>query len=133
MKHLFIPNNVPSSKNSKVFTGRFLVNSPVVTKYYKLIGHRPGKEPCTSPICWYNAFKLDFLEQIRGKQLPIQLHLEFYRDSRRRFDYVNAAQLPLDLMVKHGWLVDDSADNVVPVFEPYIYDKEDPGVAIWVD
>jgi hypothetical protein len=33
-------------------------------------------------------------------------------------------------MVKHGWLEDDNASIVIPVFEPYSYDKNNPGVYV---
>ena len=33
-------------------------------------------------------------------------------------------------MVKHGWLPDDDCSLLIPVFEPYEYDKENPGVEI---
>jgi hypothetical protein len=34
----------------------------------------------------------------------------------------------MDEMVKQGYIPDDNADIVVPVFAPYIYDKSNPGV-----
>ena len=33
-------------------------------------------------------------------------------------------------MVKHGWIEDDNADNLIPVFDKYKYDKKNPGVII---
>jgi hypothetical protein len=33
-------------------------------------------------------------------------------------------------MVTHGWLEDDNMVNILPVFKPYKYDKEKPGVII---
>ncbi len=38
----------------------------------------------------------------------------------------------MDLMVLHGWLEDDNADEIIPVFEPYSYSKEKPGVLIGI-
>ena len=35
-----------------------------------------------------------------------------------------------DDMVKHHWIDDDNCENILPVFEPYEYDKENPGVEI---
>ena len=33
-------------------------------------------------------------------------------------------------MVKYGWIEDDNADNLIPVFGLYSYDKENSGVII---
>ena len=33
-------------------------------------------------------------------------------------------------MVKYGWITDDNADIIIPVFEQYEYNKENPGVYI---
>jgi len=33
-------------------------------------------------------------------------------------------------MVKHEWIVDDNAENIIPVFYDYQYDKTNPGVYI---
>ena len=33
-------------------------------------------------------------------------------------------------MVKHGWIEDDNMTFIIPSFEKYEYDKENPGVEI---
>jgi hypothetical protein len=33
-------------------------------------------------------------------------------------------------MVKNGWIEDDNMEHIIPVFKPYQYDKEKPGVII---
>ena len=33
-------------------------------------------------------------------------------------------------MVKNHWIEDDNCKYIIPVFEPYEYDKENPGVEI---
>ena len=33
-------------------------------------------------------------------------------------------------MVKNNWLEDDNCDEILPIFELYEYDKENPGVTI---
>lgn len=77
--------------------------------------------------CWISNAKL-FKKNIYG--YPIRLSLTFIRGSKHKFDYVNPTQTILDLMVKYNWIEDDNADVVVPVFEKYKYDKEQPGVII---
>lgn len=62
--------------------------------------------------------------------MPYYVGLYFIRGSHHRFDYINAAQIVQDMMVKHGWIEDDNADYFVPVFLGYRYDKKNPGVVI---
>jgi hypothetical protein len=61
---------------------------------------------------------------------PLKVGFRFIRDSNRRFDYINAAQLVQDLMVRYGWITDDNADELLPVFLPYEVDKVKAGVEI---
>jgi hypothetical protein len=63
---------------------------------------------------------------------PLAVHFQFVRATKHQFDYINPAQTVQDLMVKFGWIDDDNADEVVPVFEPYTFDKTNCGVWIWV-
>ncbi len=64
------------------------------------------------------------------KSYPLIVSFRFIRGSRHKFDYVNPLQTVLDLMVKYGWIEDDNADIILPVFEPYEYSKENSGVVI---
>lgn len=115
---IFIPNNVPSSKNSKVWTGKYFVWSKTAQKYVK-----DTKED------WLK-YRDIFVTQAWGKKLPLKVSFKFIRKSKHQFDYVNPLQTVLDLMVKYEWIEDDNADIILPVFEPYEYDKESPGVYI---
>lgn len=115
---IFIKGNVPSAKNSKVWTGKRLVMSKTVQRYIRRFGYQ-----------WKHVAFL-FKEAIKDKKPPYKVYFTFYRGTRHKFDYVNAAQLPLDLMVRNGWIEDDNADIVVPVFLSYKYDRENPGVLI---
>lgn len=117
----YIKGNVPSSKNSKVFTGKFLVNSKTVQKYLKTYGEQWKDEEMIK------KFKLDI------KEFPIKLHMFFIRDSKRKFDYINAAQLPCDLMVKYDWIPDDSMEYITPIFDGYEVNKDDSGLIFWVE
>ncbi len=121
MDNIFIKGNVPSSKNSKQWIGKHLINSKTVTKYLK-----------EYEIQWITN-KNKFIKMIKDKATPYRIHFKFIRDSKRRFDYHNIVQLPCDLMTKHGWIQDDNADNIIPIFEEYEYDKQNPGVYIWIE
>lgn len=123
MNEIFIPGNVPSSKNSKIWTGKHLIWSKAASKYVK------DTEKYWISNC--NTFRFNASGAIdREAEYPIKISFKFIRGSRHVFDYVNPLQTILDLMVKYGWIPDDNADIIIPVFEQYGYNKENPGVII---
>lgn len=63
---------------------------------------------------------------------PLKIVFRFRRRTAARFDYVNLAQGLLDAMVKAEYIVDDSANYVLPVFVPYVIDRDNPGCDIWL-
>lgn len=122
---IFIPGNTPSSKNSKQFvtlkTGKtLLINSKTAQSYIK-----------NSKADWI-LNKRNFLKMLEGKEKPYRIELFFIRDSRRKFDYINAAQIIFDLMQEYGYIEDDDSANVIPVFKGYKVDKNRAGVEIEV-
>lgn len=82
-------------------------------------------------LCYANNEEY-FKKMIVDKEKPYRVSFKFIRDSRRKFDYVNPLQTVQDLMVKNNWIEDDNCDNIIPIFEPYEYDKDNPGVIIKV-
>lgn len=121
---IFIKGNTPSSKNSKQFVtlknGKtMLLNSKTVQKYIK-----------ESKVDWIKN-KTEFLKMIKDKEKPYKIELYFIRDSKRRFDYINAAQIIFDLMQEYGYIDDDST-NIIPVFSGFEVDKTKSGVMIRV-
>ncbi len=121
MSSWFIPGNVPSSKNSKQWTGRFLVMSKTMKTYVK------------NTADFWALYAADFREKTKDLPKPLRVEFQFVRDSRRKFDYINPAQSVQDLMVEYGWIDDDNCDEIVPVFEPYKYDPSGSGVFISID
>lgn len=118
-KEIFIPGNIPSLKNSKQVTrSGAILPSKTVKKY----------------LDYYNFFwciyEIDFLNFIKNKSKPYNIDFLFIRDSKRKFDYINIAQAPLDLMQSHNWIKDDDALNVKPYFSDFKVDKENCGVII---
>ena len=114
----FIPGNVPSSKNGRRWTGRYFVSSKATTKYRKETAK------------YYDKFRKGFRKQLAKLELPVKISFKFIRGSKHKFDYINPAQTVQDDMVKHKWIDDDNCENILPVFEPYEYNKENPGVEI---
>lgn len=118
----FAEGNVPSLKNGKIKTKWGLIASKTVRRYQSEKGAQ-----------WFDdKFREEFLKELEGKEFPIKLHMYFVRDSKRKFDYVNACQLPLDLLVKANLLPDDNADYIIPVFESYHIDKKNAGIRFWI-
>lgn len=123
-KRFYIKGNVPSSKNSKIITrDKRIINSATVRKYIKEYGKQWEDEDLIQ----------NFKSIVVSKEKPYKLHFYFIRDSKRKFDYINAAQLPCDLMTKYGWIDDDNCDEIVPVFDGYEVDKKNAGLIFWVD
>ena len=115
---IFIAGNVPSSKNSKRWTGKMLINSKTVMKYIKDTDSQ------------YKSMRSKFEEMTAGLDMPVVVSFKFIRGTKHRFDYINPAQTVQDLMVKNKWIEDDNMNYIIPHFEPYEYDKENPGVEI---
>ncbi|MGL4569329.1 MAG: hypothetical protein ACRCU6_12485 [Fusobacteriaceae bacterium] len=114
--------NIPSSKNSKQWTGRCLISSKTVQKYLKINSNQ-----------WEDKSIVEtFRSILEGKQKPYRIGFYFIRDTKRKFDYINALQLPCDLMVKNGWIDDDNCDEIIPIIQGYHVDKLDPGLIIEV-
>lgn len=115
---IFIPGNVASGKNSKIWTGKYLIHSKTAQKYIK------ESEP------YWISEKPTFLKLINQYNPPYKVGFFFIRGNRHKFDYHNVVQLPLDLMQKYEWIKDDCADIILPVFIGYNYDKNNPGLII---
>lgn len=120
----FISYNVPSKKNSRqnfVKNGRQIsIPSKIHAQYVKATKMQ------------YAVFGREFKKTVEELKLPYPLRIEFtfVRNSKRKFDYCNACQTCEDLMKDNGWIEDDSANHIIPVFAPYRYDKENSGVKI---
>lgn len=121
----FIKNyNVPAKKNSRqnfVKNGKQIsIPSKIHANYVKMTAMQ------------YEVFGIEFRKAVAYYELkyPLRVEFTFVRDSHRRWDYCNAAQTVEDLIVANKWIEDDSADFLIPVFMPYEYDKNCPGVKI---
>ena len=122
---IFIAGNTPSSKNSKQFVTlkngkKLLLNSKIVRKYID-----------KSEMDWrFN--KTEFFKMLKGKNKPYKIELYFIRDSKRKVDYINAAQIIFDLMQEYEYIEDDDSTNIIPIFKGFEVDKARAGVEIEV-
>ena len=118
-KKWFIPGSVPSSKNGRRWTGKYFIASKTVVNYRKIT-----KE-------YYEKYAKDFKKELAKHDMPAKISFTFVRGTRHKFDYINPAQTVQDDMVKAGWIEDDNAEFILPVFIQYTYDKNNPGV--WIE
>lgn len=110
-----IEGNCPSSKNSKQITrSGFIVHSKQCQVYYKLTKQE-----------WIAGAAL-FKETFKNEPKPYYVGFYYVRKSKHKFDYINPNQTTLDLMVKYGWIDDDNADEIKPIFLGFHHDKDDP-------
>lgn len=117
-KWIFIPFNVPSSKNNRVFTGSSFIENKRCQKYRK-----------DTKKYWLEK-KVLFEKMKQGKSKPYYIMFYYVRGTHHKFDYCNMLQLPQDLMTEHEWLVDDNCNEIIPIILPYAYSKDNPGVYI---
>ena len=115
---IFINSNVPSSKNGKRWTGKYLIHSKTTMRYIK-----ETKED-------YLRLKDKFVKEISKQNAPYTISFKFVRNSKRKFDYINPCQTVQDLMVQYDYIQDDNCDFILPSFGKYSHDKENSGVII---
>lgn len=120
-KQWFIPYNVPSSKNSKQWTGKILISSKATQDYKRATAK------------YYSLYGKEFREITENLPKPLKVSFTFIRGSKHKFDYINPLQTVQDIMVKYNWIEDDNADIIIPEFKPYIYDKKKSGVIIEIN
>ena len=108
---LIIKGRVPSKKNSKMWTGKYLISSKAYREW--------EKEQSSQLI---NHPRYDY---------PVEMHYEFYRPDKRRTDMDNKITSIQDLLVHNNILLDDDYTNI-----PYKtsrsmgIDRENPRVEI---
>lgn len=138
---IFIPENVPSIKNSKIPMKHASILSTTAQKYLRLIGiqsysakRKEVKEFKTRE----NIFRLHTENQFKSlfdfsKGETLELGIHFVRGTRHKTDFHNLCQIIFDLLVAHNILPDDDMDTVMPIplkikGQWYSYDKIKPGV-----
>lgn len=115
--------NVPSKKNSKIITKSKRVISSKLVQYY---------ERWCSPILKQQL--PTWQKMIQNKSLPLKVSFYFYRDSKRKWDFVNIVQVLADLMQKEGYLVDDDTKNFIPLYAgEEVTTKKESGVIITIE
>jgi Holliday junction resolvase RusA-like endonuclease len=114
--------NVPSKKNSKIITKNKRVISSKLVQYYERWATPLLKEQLS---IWQ--------QMVQNKPLPLKVSFYFYRDSKRKWDFVNIVQVIADLMQKEKYLVDDDTKNFIPLYAgEEVTTKKEAGVIITI-
>ncbi len=147
---IFIPFNTPSLKNSKqlgktkpryicpackqgVGQRPIVLNSKTVKNYLQKLGIKKyGSHGVESYATRPNLFRHAVGDYFLGCSKPVIVGFHFVRDSKRKFDIINAMQIICDLLVAHGFIEDDNMDYFIPVpmimdGKWYSVDKLNPG------
>lgn len=136
---IFIPGNVPSSKNSKIKTEKGVFHSKTVRKYLSFLGisHFSTSKKEVKHLKTKESIFKDQVEKLKGQlgEPPHRIGFHFVRDSRRSFDFHNAVQIIADLLVSYNIIEDDDMDHFIPLpykrkGNYYTISKEQPGVYI---
>lgn len=128
----YISTNVASSKNSKDI-GFYYKKDPItkaLTKVPTLMDSKVTKAYRKETDGQWIENKVAFKNAVQGLKLPYNIEFTFIRDSLRKFDKINAAQILCDLMVEYGWIIDDESCYLNPTFGNVYYHKQLSGVLI---
>lgn len=134
---LFIPGHVPSSKNSRRnFQPKDSEGRPILTEKGKIKSVSLKSEAVVKYISeslpyWERNYSV-WKKMIAGQGLPLHIRFHFARKTANEFDWINPAQTIQDIMVKVGYLKDDSTKYINPSFGYEWVDQERPGVYIEV-
>lgn len=101
----FIGKNVPSKKNSKIITRNKRIISSKLTR---------GYEQWISNLMQSN-FK-EWEKMTCNKTYPFKVGFYFYRDSRRKWDFVNIIQTIADVMQDYQYIIDDDTKHFIPIY-----------------
>lgn len=149
---IFIPGNVPSSKNSKVKSKGGIFNSPAVSKYIRSLGIQTFSSSRKTVKGYvdpdrpnqFEAFREQFNKMRGDKGDPIFLGVHQVRRTRHKFDFSNSLEIIQDLLTAHDFIEDDNMNYLIPIpmsidgelptpknvreLEWFTHDKDNPGV-----
>lgn len=123
---IVINGEIHSSKNSR----RIFRNQKTGRTY--VAKSKASKADEESFAVQLNVQRGEWERMVKGKEYPLNICFRFRRATHHRWDYANMIQGILDSMVEAAYILDDDADRVLPVFIPYILDKEHPGCDILI-
>lgn len=138
---IFIPGAMPSLKNSKQWTGKFLVKSKTVQKYLRSHGiqsysssDKTVKGFKTIPDT-FRPYAVQLKKMLKDVEKPYKIGFYFIRRTKSRFDFGNGVELIADLFTAYDVWEDDNCDNFLPfpwIIDNSVYkvDPKNPGVML---
>lgn len=157
--HVWMPGNVPSSKNSKQIVSipsnrSACCNAPILeeridrthkrlicsachkicirTTYPKLI----NSSTVQAYVKEYGPYFMDAKKKNLWKAWtqdmpkPWYMGMYFIRERDNAWDFNNASQIICDLMKEHNWVEDDSVRDLIPVYLGHHKNAERPGLIL---
>ena len=125
MTYIHIEGEIHSSKNSRrvlrTWSGRTIVAKSKQSKADESILEAQLLAQMDE---WKNG--------IESEPFPLKVKFYFYRQTRRRWDFMNIAQGVADAMVKAGYIPDDDVEHFIPVYAGHEVCKDAPGVDFWI-
>lgn len=123
---IFIPGNVPSSKNSRINLKSGVSLPSEATTLWRRRTQR-----------YWSLYRKHFNMQCQGKGDFLIVGIHFIRGTRHKWDFINPCQTIQDEMTKHKWIEDDNTDCIMPFpmmveGKFWSYDSKNPGVLIRV-
>lgn len=97
---------------------------------------RCGKFPRIKAGDAYLKWEKQAVQELQFKRInwtgdyPIELHMFFYRKTRRAFDYSNMVESIQDMLIKAGVILEDNFLHVIPVVSGMSIDKDHPRVVV---
>lgn len=101
----YVGKNVPSKKNSKIITRNKRIISSKLTREY---------EQWIAPLMQSNL--KEWKKMTCNKTYPFKVGFYFYRDSRRKWDFVNIIQTIADVMQDYQYIIDDDTKHFIPIY-----------------
>ena len=138
---IFIPGNVPSSKNSRINTKHGSFASKTVKTYLNSLGiqsYSSSKKTVKGYVNKPNVIeglRESFLKQTEGKELPLEIGFHFVRDSLRKCDFHNIVQVILDILTASDIIIDDNMDCVIPFalkIDGKFYNVNKENCGVWI-
>lgn len=132
---IFIPGDVPSSKNGRTVAhlkdrnGQPMYHENGLKKTTSLYSKATQKY-LDEREQFYKDNVLRFLRMSSDKPLPLRVGYKLVRRTKVEYDDHNAIQIVADLMEKHNWIQKDSSQYVKFSAFTEEYDSENPGIIL---
>lgn len=129
---IYIPGNVPSSKNNRglMRVSKVVKQSPMMVTGTLLPSPQTQDYKKATKQYW-ERFAPVFRRMIGIRTPPYTISFFFIHKTQNTWDFINRCQMAQDQMSDFGWLTDDNTTQIIPDFSGgCAYDKNFPGVII---